>query len=265
MNKKNKRIVVVVISIVLLLAFISMLSNIDFKAKINNDEDNGDTVVECKHENHGINGMCKECDVYVGHKYVTNTGNYASNGDGKHNTSYKCDCGDIDGVTLVCVYEGGVCKYCGYDKSLADKCEHQTHDINGRCVVCGTDVGHQISVDYISNVNNTHDASYACVENCGYGGTNVVKCTFVNGKCSDCGATACVHPNHDENAKCISCNALVEHKESNSYEIIEDDDMYHKQITTCDICGKTTIYNKAQHKYGDDLICDKCGYEAVVE
>ena len=263
MKTSTKNLIIVIILLVTVVAAFSVVSGIDFEYQGGSTDT--EPAGECTHQSHDKNGNCKTCGEVVGHDYTISSGKFTSIGNGKHNTSFYCSgsCGSFEGAIQTCVYVNGICSDCGYNVTLAQSCSHSKHDENGMCKNCGSWVGHTESLIYTANGDNTHTVSYSCATGCGYGGVSEpIGCTFSNGTCLNCGATACSHTTHDNSGDCIACGYNVGHDYVYTYEKISGDDLYHNYSGRCAVCNKISS-GKGSHFYNGDYTCDKCGHTYV--
>ena len=123
-------------------------------------------------------------------------------------------------------WDGSTCSVCN------TVCEHEMHETNGVCTVCGSSVEHNYE-DGICTVcgfgcNHAYSGGIcsACGTVCEHGTHNTngtctvcgsaVSHTWENGTCSGC-TLVCAHETHTTNGACSACGMAVEHTYVNGF------------------------------------------------
>ena len=210
-----------------------------------------------------------------------NYGGWTSNGDGTHNRT--CSHNNAHTETGDCDRNGvdNGCSICGYGATPTEPvgCDHKstpreyepngdgTHDVI--CYECGETIDENVAcTGGEATCMELAVCSYCVGEYGEFSDHDFSECEWINDTqhctiCADCGT---VEEDSEEDCtynegKCTVCGRTdpdeCEHDEG---ELLcaPNDNGTHDFI--CDTCGKTTEEN-VKCEYGDDNVCDDCGYE----
>ncbi len=152
--------------------------------------------------------------------------------------------------------------YCGINYADANA----TTELLGATVIPGT--GHDFTNTYGTNANQHWNV---CANDCG-AKLEAEDHTWADGKCSVCDY-ACKHegeistPNCMFPGICSVCNGAVKPVDKNEHVLGDAEIAYysngngtHKVVT---VCCKDELAADEKCAYGDDNVCDKCGYESA--
>ena len=191
---------------------------------------------------------------------------YTSNGDQTHSgTCTKCQ----HKLTEACTYDGNTCTKCGATKPNTGCVHNYVLQYNAtehwkECTKCGAELEgskkNHIYGKILPNGNGTHTKKCAV---CPY--SKIENCTYVNGKCSECGAnkpdTECTHSyeqkyNKTEHWKeCTKCGAELEGSRKNhtfGTPISNGNGTHSKKCTGCP-------YSKIENCTYVNGKCSECG------
>ena len=209
---------------------------INTMAHIYEDRDGKTTCVRCGHEK--VATDTSSCD------HTANSWEYESTGHGTHKVICKVCKAVVD--ELGCIYVNGKCQTCG---ALEPACNHMDQHFK-----------------FVSNNNGTHNVLCA---DCNAVVSENVPCTYVDGKCTQCGAEkpACNHMgqhfkfvannNGTHNVLCADCDAVVSENVPCTY--------VDGKCTQCGAEKPACDHMKNNWKYVDNgngthkVICKDCG------
>ena len=219
--------------------------NQNFEFSANNDRTHNVLCGDCKavlSENVPctfVNGKCEQCGAacdHMGQKFE-----FSANNDGTHNVL----CGDCKAVlseNVPCTYVDGKCEQCGAEKPA---CDHMGQNFK-----------------FVANNDDTHNVLCA---DCDAVLSENVPCTYIDGKCQQCGAV-CQHvkqhavDNEDGTCSyvCDKCNTVIDTVAH----------IYYDGEDTCARCGAGKAACKhlnENYEYVDNgngthnVVCADCG------
>ncbi len=219
--------------------------NQNFEFSANNDRTHNVLCGDCKavlSENVPctfVNGKCEQCGAtcdHMGQKFE-----FSANNDGTHNVL----CGDCKAVlseNVPCTYVDGKCQQCGAEKPA---CDHMGQNFK-----------------FVANNDDTHNVLCA---DCDAVVSENVPCTYIDGKCQQCGAV-CQHvkqhavDNEDGTCSyvCDKCNTVIDTVAH----------IYYEGEDTCARCGAAKAACKhlnENYEYVDNgngthnVVCADCG------